>query len=98
MATTNKSSRAKKATRQPAKKATRQPAKKTTKKAAMKTKKLGTCFVMMPFKEPFDLYYEAIFKPAIDTANLDPIRADDLFRPSIIVSDLWQMIQNAKVC
>ena len=30
-------------------------------------------------------------------ANLDPVRADDLFRPSVIVSDLWQMIQQAKI-
>lgn len=67
----------------------------TKKKAAKKTK--GECFVMMPFKSPFDLYYEGIFKPAIKATELEPIRADDLFRPSVIVSDLWDMIQRAKV-
>ncbi|GAI30350.1 unnamed protein product [marine sediment metagenome] len=30
-------------------------------------------------------------------ANLKPVRADDLFRPSVIVADLWQMIQDCKV-
>ncbi len=74
------------------------PAKKTpAKKAPAKPISLGTCFVLMPFKEPFDAYYRAIFKPAIAKAKLTPVRADDLFRPSVIVSDLWGMIQEAKV-
>lgn len=68
---------------------------RTKKKVAKKTK--GECFVMMPFKSPFDVYYESIFKPAIRATELEPIRADDLFRPSVIVSDLWDMIQRAKV-
>jgi len=71
--------------------------KQATKKVPIKPKAEGTCFVMMPFKGPFNLYYNSIFKPAIKKANLDPVRADDLFRPSVIVSDLWQMIQDAKV-
>jgi len=78
------------------------PAKGKTKKVAKKKKKItkkiaGKCFVMMPFKTPFDIYYTTIFKPAIKAANLEPIRADDLFRPSVIVSDLWNMVQNAHV-
>lgn len=52
---------------------------------------------MMPFQEPFSLYYESIYKPAIGDANLRPVRADDLFRPSAIVADLWTMIQDAEV-
>lgn len=66
-------------------------------KKAKQRQSLGTCFAMMPFSDPFDLYYETIYIPAIQTAGLDPIRADDLFRPSVIVSDLWNMIQSAKV-
>lgn len=46
---------------------------KTKKKAAKKPK--GECFVMMPFKPPFDLYYESIFKPAIKSTELDLIQA-----------------------
>lgn len=72
-------------------------AKRSTKKLVAKPESEGTCFVMMPFKDPFGVYYDAIFKPAITKAKLDPIRADDLFRPSVIVSDLWQMIQDAKL-
>lgn len=50
-----------------------------------------------PLRDPFSVYYDAIFKPAIIKAHLTPVRADDLFRPSVIVSDLWQMIQEAKL-
>ena len=71
--------------------------KRSAKNSAPKTESKGTCFVMMPFKDPFDVYYDAIFKPAVIKAKLDPVRADDLFRPSVIVSDLWQMIQDAKL-
>lgn len=69
--------------------------KKVAKKVAEKSEK--TCFVMMPFKSPFDIYYKTLYIPAIKNAKLKPIRADDLFRPSAIVSDLWQMIQDAEV-
>lgn len=65
--------------------------KKTAKKPA------GKCFVMMPFKTPFDIYYTTIFKPAIAGADLEPIRADDLFRAGVIVADLWEMIQDCNV-
>lgn len=65
--------------------------KKTTKKA------IGTCFVLMPFKEPFDSYYGAIIRPAVVAAGLEPLRGDSLFRPSPIMADIWAMIQNAKV-
>lgn len=69
----------------------------TKKTPATKEKILGTCLVMMPFKEPYNLYYETIFKSAIQKANLTPELASDLFRPSPIVGDLWQMIQNSKL-
>ncbi len=72
------------------------PKKRITKKKTAKKPK-GECFVMMPFKSPFDLYYESIFKPAIKATELKPIRADDLFRPSVIVSDLWGMVQRADI-
>lgn len=61
----------------------------------MKTKQ--TCFITIPFTSPFDLYYETIYKPAIKAADLVPVRADDLFRPSVIVADFWKMIQDAAV-
>lgn len=82
--TTNRSTVKKKPTRRKA----------TTVKGTARKKKLK-CFVMMPFKAPFDIYYETIYKPAIEKTELKPIRSDDLFRPSVIVSDIWQLIQKA---
>ena len=78
---------------------------KVTKKTAVQGKTsrlqapatLGSCFVMMPFRAPFDRYYESVFRPAIVAARLEPVKANDLFRPSPIVHDLWKMIQDAKV-
>ena len=67
----------------------------------MKTRKtkppIGTCFVLMPFKEPFETYYRVIIKPAISGANLDVKRGDSLFTPTPIMGDVWHMIQDAKV-
>jgi hypothetical protein len=58
---------------------------------------LGTCLVLMPFKEPFDTYFLSIIKPAVHAARLDVLRGDSLFRPSPIMADIWQMIQDSKV-
>ena len=49
----------------------------------------------MPFKEPFETYYAAIIRPAVEESNLTPVRADSIFRPSPIIADIWQMIQDA---
>lgn len=74
-------------------------AKKVTKKTSSRKNKNpdGSCFVLMPFREPFSTYYDAIFDPAVRGANLDPVRGDSLFRPSPIMADVWRMIQDAKV-
>ncbi len=74
-------------------------AKKKTAKAKVLTPK-GTeniCFTIMPFGDWFDAYYEAIYTPAIVAAGLVPRRADDLYRPSAIVHDIWSLTQSAKV-
>lgn len=51
----------------------------------------------MPFGDWFDYYYETIYVPAIESTGLTPRRADDLFRPSAIVNDIWALTQQAKV-
>lgn len=56
-----------------------------------------TCVILMPFREPFDTYYETVIKSAAVAASLKPVRADSLFRSSPIMGDLWKMIQDAKV-
>ena len=51
----------------------------------------------MPFKEPFDSYYSAIIRPAVEASGLIPVRGDSIFRSSPIMGDIWQMIQEAEV-
>ena len=51
----------------------------------------------MPFGGWFDDYYSTIFVPAIEEAGLDPCRADDLYRPSTIVADIWNYTNEAKL-
>jgi hypothetical protein len=64
----------------------------------MKPKKQkDECFVIMPFGGWFDDYYEGIYVPAIEAAGLCPRRADDIFRPSPIINDIWTMTKSARV-
>jgi hypothetical protein len=72
----------------------------TTKKKTSAKKSgenIGICFTIMPFGGWFDDYYESIFCPAIEAARLTPKRADDLYRPSTIVHDIWEYTQQAKL-
>ena len=77
--------------------AKKKPARRKSSKKAVEKEASDTCFVMMPFGDPFDLYYERVYRPAIEAAGLESVRADDLFRPSAIVADLWKMIQESTV-
>ena len=56
-----------------------------------------SCFVIMPFGGWLDDYYENIYCPAIKSAGLKPHRADDLYRPSTIIIDIWKYTQEAKI-
>lgn len=55
------------------------------------------CFCIIPYGEWSDYYYDSIYYPAIKAAGLIPQRADDLYRPSTIVNDIWDFTKNAKV-
>lgn len=57
----------------------------------------STCFTIMPFGDWFDDYYEDLYCPAIRAAGLEPKRADDLYRPSTIINDIWAYTQSAKM-
>lgn len=57
----------------------------------------GICFVIMPFGGWFNDYYSTIYCPAIKNANLNPHRADDLYRPSQIINDIWSYTQISKI-
>lgn len=49
---------------------------------------LDTCFVMMPFGEWFDRYYQEIYVPAIKEAGYEPVRADELFTTGSVVEQI----------
>ncbi len=57
-----------------------------------------TCFVMQPFGGHLGTYYESLFKPAIEKAGLQPVRADDdMFATGKIMDQVWRGIHHAKV-
>lgn len=51
-----------------------------------------SCFVIMPFAEPFETYYEKIIKPAVDENELYSVRGDSMFRSTHIMDDIWSAI------
>lgn len=51
----------------------------------------------MPFGSPYDGYYNEVFCHAIRDAGLVPERGDDLSRPSIIISDIWNSIMKCRI-
>lgn len=61
------------------------------------TTKKEICFVIMPFHGWFNDYYDKIYCPAIRNAGLEPHRADDLYAPNNVVSDIWKYTQNAQI-
>jgi len=57
-----------------------------------------TCFVMQPFAGALGSYYETIFKPAIEQAGLEAMRADaEIFATGKIIDQIWRGIHAAKV-
>lgn len=68
-----------------------------TKTKKKKSKSKDICFVIMPFGDWNDDYYSSIYCPAIEAAGLEPHRADDLYRPSTIVHDIWDYTNKAKI-
>lgn len=49
----------------------------------------------MPFKEPYNSYYPAIFRPALEAAGYNVSRADDVFTPRPIMLDIQESIIDA---
>jgi chaperonin GroEL len=51
----------------------------------------------MPFREPFNQYYEEIIRPAAADAGLDALRADSIYGTRAIIRDVWEQIWRARV-
>ncbi len=73
-----------------------QPKEADSKKLIQDSKK-PLVFVLMPFKDPFDKYYRAIIKPAIEEANMQCLRADEIFGATEIVKDIWKAIRRSEI-
>ncbi|MEA3327389.1 MAG: hypothetical protein U9R53_08800 [Chloroflexota bacterium] len=52
-------------------------------------------FVLMPFKKPFDSYFELIYKPALKESGFQVTKADDLLGSRIIMMDILNSIKEA---
>jgi len=66
--------------------------------ASVSVKATDTCFVMQPFAIPHSDYYEKIYKPAIEKAGLQPVRADaEIFGTGKIMDQVWRGMNAAKV-
>jgi len=66
---------------------------------ARKASEAGTtCFVMQPFAAPLGEYFELIYKPAVEQAGLQAVRADDdIFHTGKIMDQVWRGIRAADV-
>ena len=56
-----------------------------------------SCFVIMPFRQPFDRYYANIFVPTVAAAGLKALRADSIFSSSTIMADVWRFTRQSLV-
>ncbi len=77
--------------------ARRRPRKAHTVKVGKTGESAKSCFIIAPFGGWNDAYYEEIYRPAVELAGLSPKRADDLYRPSAIVHDIWAFVKSSQV-
>jgi hypothetical protein len=53
------------------------------------------CFVLMPFAAQYEEIYFDIIKPALQSLGIDCIRADELYKSTPIIQDIWEGIQTS---
>jgi hypothetical protein len=54
-------------------------------------------FVVMQFAEPYNSLYKEVIKPVAENLKFDVFRADDVFRPGVILHDITRSIIDADV-
>jgi len=59
----------------------------------------NTCFVLMPFqpRKLTEIYQKYIKEPIESKTNLQCIRADDIYKPTEIMRDIWEQLNRAKL-
>jgi len=58
---------------------------------------MPSAFVISPFGEPYDAYWEEIFAPALRKAGLEPRRGDSMFASGNVVRQIWDMVLDAEI-
>lgn len=57
----------------------------------------NSVFVIMPFRDPFNEYYEKIIKRALQDINYQISRSDEIYSPTSFIQTIWKSIVNAKL-
>jgi len=55
------------------------------------------CFVLMPFRDPFNIIFQDHLKPTVEQLGLRCIKADDIYAPKGIMENIWEQICRARV-
>ena len=55
------------------------------------------CFVLMPMSDDFIELYDDVIKPAVEKAGLKCEYAGDILDPGIIMEDIWDRIERARL-
>lgn len=58
---------------------------------------MKTAFVIMPFRKPYDGYFNQIYRVALEEAGFQATKADDLFAPRPIIEDIRAKIIAADI-
>jgi hypothetical protein len=51
----------------------------------------------MPFRQPFNGYYEEIIRPAVAASGLIPRRGDEIYGTQPIIRDIWNNIRRSRI-
>lgn len=54
------------------------------------------CFVLMPFRAPFNDYYTEIIRPAAKDAGLSALRSDEIYGTKPVIRDIWEQVWKAR--
>lgn len=55
------------------------------------------CFVLCPFKEPFNTIHIDHIKPSIESLGFSVKRADDIYGVSPIMEDIWEQLNRSSI-
>ena len=56
-----------------------------------------TCFVIIPFSDPFNDIYRDVLTPAIENGGYKPVRGDSLYSVGPVIEDIFYGIRSASV-